>query len=103
LYVRTPNERHGPFEPEDLPPRWREIFGPDCELEIFWGGNQATLVPEGPFMDHILNTHTIDDNEERPLVDPGEDEYWEHPGWREELTESDYDIGYREPTPERGW
>ena len=103
IYVRTPTERHGPFSPEELPVGWRENFGPECDLEIYWGDGTATPIPEGSFMDQIMATYQIKDNHERPHVNPGEDEYWERPGWREKLTKSDYDIGYREPTPEHEW
>ncbi|MEZ4669185.1 MAG: hypothetical protein R3E39_14860 [Anaerolineae bacterium] len=106
IYVRTPTERHGPFDPGDLPSRWRESFGPQCDLEIYWGDGTATPIPEGPFMDQLMITYNIEDNRQRPVLAPQDmpkDEYWEVPDWRERLTKDDYDDGIIEPHPEQDW
>ncbi len=83
LYVRTTTERHGPFTPENLPQKWREVFGDEPILEIYWGDNEATVINEGRFMDAVLNSYTIEDNNERPRFNTFVDDYWDYPGWRE--------------------
>lgn len=100
LYVRTPTERHGPFTPEDLPRNWRTDFADEALLEIYWGGNEMTPVPEGAFMDQVLQTYTVEDNKAIPRFNTFVDNYWEFPGWRENTENYTLDDGERKPRNE---
>jgi len=97
LYVRTRTERHGPFTPDDLPEKWREIFGEEPQLEIYWGDNEITPVPEGRFMEQVLKTYPVEDNNEVPHFDAHVDNYWDYPGWRDRTEDYQLDNGIRIP------
>lgn len=97
LYVRTTTERHGPFTPDDLPENWREVFGEEPLLEIYWGDNEITPIPEGRFMEQVLKTYKVDDNNEYPRFNTFVDDYWEFPGWRDRTVDYTLDNGIRIP------
>jgi hypothetical protein len=100
LYVRTRTERHGPFTPDDIPKNWREIFGEEPLLEIYWGDNKITPIPEGPFMERVLHTYTVEDNNEVPRFNTFVDDYWDYPGWRDRTEDYTLDNGIRKPRNE---
>ena len=52
LYIRSEDGYRGPFAPSELPPRWQEKYGEDSRLEIYWGDDTFSIVPEG-LMDDV--------------------------------------------------
>lgn len=84
LYIRTPEGRDGPYTPGELTPRWREYFGPEASLEIFWKGDTVTPIPEGEVMDAIFRTVKLTKDDEDTKIDrefdlddfAHEDDYW---------------------------
>jgi transposase-like protein len=56
LYLRTPEGYLGPYTPVDLPRDWKEMYGPSTRLEIYWGDDTFTILPDGSdIQSHILN------------------------------------------------
>jgi hypothetical protein len=47
LYLRTPEGYLGPYTPMDLPRDWKELYAPSTRLEIYWGDDTFTILPNG--------------------------------------------------------
>jgi hypothetical protein len=81
LYLRTESGYRGPYAPDDLPERWKEKYGLNTRLEIYWGDDTFTRLPDdGPILELILTVKSF--GEEPCEMDPDmeyEDEYDD--GW----------------------
>jgi transposase-like protein len=76
LYIRSHDGYRGPFAPSELHPQWKERYGQDSRLEIFWGDDTFTVVPDGLLSD-------VQDFMEDPI-----------PLVEDELDEEGYEIRY---------
>ena len=63
LYLRTPEGYIGPFTPVDLPANWKEIYGPSTRLEIYWGNDTFTILPDdSPITAYLLDVQNFQDD-----------------------------------------
>lgn len=85
LYIHGPEGRLGPYQPDDLPPNWREKWGPNAFLEIYWGFGLVSILSEGEVMNTVLDSHLLTEEEaDQILVEPdfdrehfdSDEEYW---------------------------
>ena len=59
-----------------------------------------TPIPEGPFMNQVLQTYTVDNNKAIPRFNTFVDDYWDYPGWRDRTVDYTLDDGIIRPRNE---
>jgi len=61
LYIRNHEGYRGPYTPRDLPEGWQETYGPSARLEIYWGDDTFTVLPEGDMSAYLLDVKNFQD------------------------------------------